>query len=68
MIEAERAEAEGSGLDKVEYARSPSNNYFVQIYHGFIGFGESIWVGGKLIFGNRAFICEFFLPLTINQV
>ncbi|KAH6912104.1 hypothetical protein BKA70DRAFT_1422830 [Coprinopsis sp. MPI-PUGE-AT-0042] len=56
VIEAERAEVEGQGLEEVEHSRRSSNNYFVQIYHGFLGFGESIWVGGRLIFGNRAFI------------
>lgn len=54
-VEAERV-AESEGLSEVDYSRRVSSNYFVQIYYGFIGFGESIWVGGKLIFGNRAFI------------
>ena len=30
--------------------------YLKAVYQGTIGFGKSIWVGGKIIFGNRAFI------------
>ncbi|KAJ3504981.1 hypothetical protein NMY22_g17737 [Coprinellus aureogranulatus] len=49
-------ELEQAGLSNVEKSRKPSSNYLVLVLRGFLNFGESIWVGAKLIFGNRAFI------------
>lgn len=51
-------ELEQAGLSNVEKSRKPSSNYAVLVLRGFLNFGESIWVGAKLIFGNRCFICE----------
>jgi len=34
-------------------------NYFMQIVHGFLHFGESIWVGTKIVMGHRRFIWLF---------
>ncbi|KAH8101190.1 major facilitator superfamily domain-containing protein [Cristinia sonorae] len=47
-------ELEQSGLAGVE--GKSSSNYFVQIFHGVLHFGESVWVGAKLVLGNRRFI------------
>ena len=47
------------GLGDVDLGKSGSQNYFVQIALGIRGFGESIYVGAKLVFTNRRFICMF---------
>jgi hypothetical protein len=49
-----REELEAAGLAEVEGKHS--NNYFVQIGLGAVGFAESIWVGSKLVLTNRRFI------------
>jgi len=49
-----REEMEAAGLAEVEGKHS--NNYFVQIGLGAVGFAESIWVGSKLVLTNRRFI------------
>jgi hypothetical protein len=51
-------ELEQAGLSNVERSKQPSTNYLVLVFRGFLNFGESIWVGAKLIFTNRCFICE----------
>jgi hypothetical protein len=57
---------EAAGLAEVEGKHS--NNYFVQIGLGAVGFAESIWVGSKLVLTNRRFICgylEIYLPVSV---
>ncbi|TEB33902.1 hypothetical protein FA13DRAFT_1730187 [Coprinellus micaceus] len=49
-------ELEQAGLSNVERSKQPSTNYLVLVFRGFLNFGESIWVGAKLIFTNRCFI------------
>jgi MFS family permease len=51
-------ELEASGLGGVEGSRD-SKNYFVQIGLGVVGFGESIYIGSKLVLTNRCFIWLF---------
>ncbi|KAJ3514270.1 hypothetical protein NLJ89_g2469 [Agrocybe chaxingu] len=54
-----QAELEQAGLGEVEGRRRTSNNYFVQIGWGAVGFAESVYVGAKLVFMNRRFIWLF---------
>lgn len=49
-------ELDAQGLANVDSSKRPTNNFFVNVGRGFLGFGESIWVGGKLILTNRYFI------------
>ncbi|KAJ3548438.1 hypothetical protein NMY22_g1271 [Coprinellus aureogranulatus] len=49
-------ELEQAGLANVERSKKPASNYFVMVFRGILNFGESIWVGARLIFGNRCFI------------
>ncbi|KAH6912348.1 major facilitator superfamily domain-containing protein [Coprinopsis sp. MPI-PUGE-AT-0042] len=58
-----QAESDTPGLREVDESNAPSSNYIVQLYRGFLHFGESVWVGGRLIFGNRAFI---WLPVAYS--
>lgn len=55
-------ELEQAGLSNVDRAKKPTSNYFVMVFRGVLNFGESMWVGARLIFGNRCFICEY--PIT----
>ncbi|PPQ82284.1 hypothetical protein CVT25_008434 [Psilocybe cyanescens] len=48
-------ELEQSGLAEVDKKRS-SSNYLVQVGYGAVAFGESIYVGSKIVFLNRRFI------------
>lgn len=43
----------GGGLSE---ENRKSSNYFVSVYHGFIHFGEAVYVGAKIVFSNRKFI------------
>ncbi|KAJ2919630.1 hypothetical protein MD484_g853, partial [Candolleomyces efflorescens] len=49
-------EMEATGLAGVDHSKKPSTNYLVMVWRGFRSFGESVWVGGRLIFTNRCFI------------
>ena len=51
-------EMEATGLAGVDHSKKPSTNYLVMVWRGFRSFGESVWVGGRLIFTNRCFICK----------
>ena len=57
-------ELEQAGLSNVERSKQPSTNYLILVFRGFLNFAESIWVGAKLIFTNRCFICE--LPIFLG--
>lgn len=46
-----------AALSEVDSSPKKSNNYLAQIGRGVINFGESIYLGAKLVFGNRRFIC-----------
>ncbi|KDR78225.1 hypothetical protein GALMADRAFT_138347 [Galerina marginata CBS 339.88] len=48
-------ELEQAGLTEVDTKRR-SNNYFAQVWYGAIAFGESIWIGSKLVLLNRHFV------------
>jgi len=48
-----------AALSAVERESLGGNSYFRAVSAGAIGFFKSIWVGGKLIFGNRHFIWLF---------
>ncbi|KAJ2915556.1 hypothetical protein MD484_g4859, partial [Candolleomyces efflorescens] len=49
-------EMEAAGLAGVDRSKRPTTNYFIMVGRGFRSFGESVWVGAKLIFTNRCFI------------
>ncbi|KAJ2921518.1 hypothetical protein H1R20_g15572, partial [Candolleomyces eurysporus] len=49
-------EMEAAGLAGVDRSKRPSTNYLVMVGRGFRSFGESVWVGARLIFTNRCFI------------
>ncbi|KAJ2921517.1 hypothetical protein H1R20_g15573, partial [Candolleomyces eurysporus] len=49
-------EMEAAGLAGVDRSKRPSTNYLVMVWRGFRSFGESVWVGARLIFTNRCFI------------
>ncbi|KAF5334910.1 hypothetical protein D9611_010003 [Ephemerocybe angulata] len=49
-------ELDAQGLSAVDKSKKPAKNILVSIGRGFVGFGESVWVGAKLIFTNRAFV------------
>jgi len=54
-----RREQQVAGLAEIDM--SPKNsNYLTAVIEGAVGFGESIYVGAKLVFTNRRFICMFF--------
>ncbi|KJA24867.1 hypothetical protein HYPSUDRAFT_85694 [Hypholoma sublateritium FD-334 SS-4] len=58
------------GLGDVDLGKSTSQNYLVQIALGVRGFGESIYVGAKLVFTNRRFIwlfCAYSLALYMHR-
>lgn len=61
-------ELEQAGLSNVERAKKPTSNYFVMVFRGVLNFGESIWVGARLIFGNRCFICESSGPVPADVI
>ncbi|EAU87946.2 hypothetical protein CC1G_01593 [Coprinopsis cinerea okayama7 len=44
-----------TGLSKVSQSNGRSEGYFKQVIRGATGFGESVWIGGKLLFTNRRF-------------
>ncbi|KAG2005573.1 hypothetical protein CC2G_001967 [Coprinopsis cinerea AmutBmut pab1-1] len=44
-----------TGLSKVSQTNGRSEGYFKQVIRGATGFGESVWIGGKLLFTNRRF-------------
>ncbi len=52
-------EMEASGLGDVS-ARKGKTSYLSDVGYGILGFGESIWVGAKLVLLNRQFVCESF--------
>lgn len=38
----------------------PANKgYFMQLLYGFVHFGESIWLGIKIVLGHRRFMCAY---------
>lgn len=59
-------ELEQSGLAEVD-SKPSSNNYLVQVWHGAVAFTESIYVGSKLVFTNRRFICESLPSLEVKN-
>lgn len=50
---------EASGLGDVN-TRSGKASYLSEVGYGVLGFGESIWVGAKLVLLNRQFVCKSF--------
>lgn len=52
------------GLGDVDLGKG-SQNYLVQIGLSIRGFGESIYVGAKLVFTNRHFICMSFTNIVV---
>ncbi|KAH9476842.1 hypothetical protein JR316_0010758 [Psilocybe cubensis] len=54
--EAIQEELEQAGLAEVDNKKARSNNYLVQVGYGAIAFGESIYVGSKIVLTNRRFI------------
>jgi len=52
-------EMEASGLGDVN-TRSGKASYLSEVGYGVLGFGESIWVGAKLVLLNRQFVCKSF--------
>ena len=63
---AVNAEMEAVGLAGVDRSNDPTTNYFVIVGRGFRSFGESVWVGARLIFTNRCFICEWYPSCIIS--
>ncbi|KAJ2913945.1 hypothetical protein MD484_g6459, partial [Candolleomyces efflorescens] len=51
-----KQEVEAAGLEVVDRSKKSTNNYFVMVGRGFKAFGESVWLGARLIFTNRCFI------------
>ncbi|RXW15473.1 hypothetical protein EST38_g10383 [Candolleomyces aberdarensis] len=49
-------EVEAAGLAVVDRSQKPTTNYLVTVGRGFRSFGDSVWVGARLIFTNRCFI------------
>jgi hypothetical protein len=41
--------------------------YFVKVGHGAMHFAESVWLGFKLVFGYRRFICTFTFVQPIDN-
>ena len=52
-------EMEQSGFGAELEGHSGKRNYLAEVGNGFLAFLEGIWVGGKLVFTNRRFICKF---------
>jgi len=50
-------EMEASGLGDVS-AHTGKASYLSEVGYGILGFGESIWVGAKLVLLNRQFVCK----------
>jgi hypothetical protein len=48
----------GVGLEDVE-KNTKRGNYLVQLFHGFVSFGKSIWIGFLIIFSSRKFVWLF---------
>jgi len=46
-------------LSEVERAQKPKTNYFKEVGYGAVHFGESVYLGVKLVLGNRRFIWLF---------
>jgi hypothetical protein len=65
--QAFKQELEAAGLDVVDRSEKSTNNYFVMVGRGFKAFGESVWVGARLIFTNRCFICKRCLALSVGD-
>ena len=57
----------GVGLEEME-ADFRRENYLVQLFYGFVGFGKSVWVGFLIIFGSRKFICKSSFGLHLRRV
>ncbi|KAF9529928.1 major facilitator superfamily domain-containing protein [Crepidotus variabilis] len=53
--EAIKQELEQQGLANVDKG-TKANNYLVQIFHGVVHFGQSVYLGSKLVLTNRRFI------------
>jgi len=59
-------ETNASGFAEVE--RSPGKwNYLADVKYGILAFLEGIWVGGKLVFKNRRFICKFLFFVSFSS-
>ena len=62
-------EMEVAGLAGVDRSKRPTTNYFVMVRRGFRSFGESVWVGARLIFTNRCFVCKCLLmKLVVDRI
>jgi len=49
----------GVGLEEMEKNFTKRENYLLQLFHGVVGFGKSVYVGFLIIFGNRKFVWLF---------
>ncbi|KAF6750393.1 major facilitator superfamily domain-containing protein [Ephemerocybe angulata] len=49
-------ELDAQGLTAVVKSKKPTRNWFIGVMRGLVSFGESVWVGARLIFTNRAFV------------
>jgi hypothetical protein len=49
-----------AGLAVADDSTEPTTNYFVMVGRAFRSFSDSVWIGAKLIFTNRCFICECY--------